>query len=323
MTTPARDRPGLGTLFASPQGLVEDLRPGDYAFFGVPYDLSSPGLLGARHGPAACRDGSGYYAVFRPSFEEITTARKLDFPLAIDLGDAPIRPLDWSTTDAILHEYIRSVLSAGAVPVAIGGDHLVTAPLAAGFGAHVRERGGEPAYVQFSRRLDLGGEHPILGQAWRGATATLVGGRGFDAGRMAWVGVNGYLPTDEWARVKDESLNVVTLEELRRDGVGDSVRRVLEAVGAAPRDTYVSVDLDVLDGAYVPHTDEPTFDGLTNVELLSAIDVLNETGVGAFDVTGLNPHPEPSAITGARFTAWLILRFICRQSPIELETADG
>ena len=36
---------------------------------------------------------------------------------------------------------------------------------------------------------------------------------------------------------------------------------------------YVSIDFDVMDGGIVAATADPCFDGLTNVELLKAVDI--------------------------------------------------
>ena len=322
MTTAARDLPGVGTLFAAPHAAVEDLRPGDYAYYGIPYDLSSDGLAGARHGPLACRDASQYYAVFRPSFEEITTARVIDFPETIDLGDAPVFPLDWDESRGRLSAWITDILARGAVPVGIGGDYFATSAFAPAFAATVTARGGTPAFLRLSGRLDLGDEHPSLGVLWHGRTTrTIVESNAFDATRVTLFGANDYIPDGDWTFAKASGVQVFPLHEIRATGPATALRQAIDVMGVDPRDVYVSIDIDVVDGAYAPNTDEPVFDGLTNVELLGIADILNERRFGALDVTGINPHVEPSSITAARFAAWLILRLTGRQRPLEANRA--
>lgn len=318
MTTAARDLPGVGTLFASPHAAVQDLRAGDFAYFGVPYDLSSDGLAGARHGPQACREASQYYAVFRPSFEEITTARAIDFADAIDLGDAPVRPLDWGDSRVRLTAWMHAIVGAGAVPVGIGGDYFATSVLAPAFATAVAARGGSPGFLRFSGRLDVAEEHASLGVLWHGRTTrTILESGAFDPARIALMGASDYIRDEEWAFAMGSHMAVVPLDQMRASGPPAALREVLARLNVAPGDLYVSIDLDVIDGAYVPNTDEPVFDGLTNVEFLGLADMLNEHGFGALDVTGLNPHVEPASITGARFAAWMLLRLTGRQRPLE------
>ncbi len=322
MTTLARALPGVGTLFAAPHAAIDDLQPGDYAVYGIPYDLSTEGLAGARHGPQACRDASQYYAVFRPSFEEVTTGRAIDFPEVIDLGDAPVRPLDWDDTRPRLAGWIAGITARGAIPVGIGGDYFATSVLAPSFAASVAARGGSAAFLRLSSHLDLGEEHPVLGVFWHGRTTrTILESGALAVERTALFGANGYVPDSEWAFAARNNVPVIPLHEARRTSPAATVRDLIAALGVEPRDLYVSIDLDVVDGAYVPDTDDPVFGGLSNVELLGIADAINAYGFGAIDITGLNPHVEPSAITGARFAAWLVLRLIGRQRPLEVTGA--
>ncbi len=318
----ATPRPGFGTLFESPQGTVEELRPGTVAFLGVPFDLSCSDRAGARLGPAACRAASAYYAVFGGAFEEITTGRLLRVPAAVDLGDVAVHPHDWDATEVILRRTVAAVVGAGGRPVTIGGDHFVTSALVAGFREGLRSSTGRAGYVQFSSQLDLGTEDRVWGSVWRGATARrIIESHAVEPGNMVWVGTNGYVRSDQLAFAREHDLAVFTLDDVRAQGIAAVTRRAIEIAGRGCDSAYVSIDLDVLDGGYMPTTSRPSFRGLTDVELLTAADVLGEGGVGALDVTGLNPTVESAAITGARFAAWLILRFISEQSPIA--TAGG
>jgi arginase family enzyme len=59
------------------------------------------------------------------------------------------------------------------------------------------------------------------------------------------------------------------MHEVRDLGIREVVARALRAVGAGP--AYLTVDIDVLDPAFVPGTGTPEPGGLTSAELLWAV----------------------------------------------------
>jgi agmatinase len=59
------------------------------------------------------------------------------------------------------------------------------------------------------------------------------------------------------------------MHDVRDLGIKDVVARALEAVGEGP--AYLTVDVDVLDPAFVPGTGTPEPGGLTSADLLWAV----------------------------------------------------
>ena len=51
-------------------------------------------------------------------------------------------------------------------------------------------------------------------------------------------------------------------------------------------------------------------DGLTNTELLRAMDVLRRTKTGALGLVGLTPTVTMHSVAGQRFGVWLVIRFL-------------
>ena len=52
---------GLLTFIGAPTGTIEELTPGMFGVFGVPYDVSAPDQLGPRLAPKAYRETSTYF----------------------------------------------------------------------------------------------------------------------------------------------------------------------------------------------------------------------------------------------------------------------
>ncbi|MCH9037599.1 MAG: agmatinase family protein [Chloroflexi bacterium] len=309
--------PGITTFLGLPEGDVEHLKEGMVAIAGVSYDLSCTSRIGARYGPRAIRDSSRYYtgAFERSDLVEITTGGRMKMSSRLkilDLGDLNVYPLDWPRSEASLRDSMYQMALTGATPVILGGDHFITYPLVQGYADAIKERSGRSiGYIQFSSRLDLGDEDPVWGRVWRGATARRI----LDSGavppsNMVWVGVNGYLPSEDWEMAQERGLSVFTLKDVRERGILEVAEQAAEIAGEGCQAIYVSVDFDVLDGAYVPTTGSTGFDGLTNVELLKVMDLFQRTKVGALDLTGLNPTVNMTSATGQRFGAWLVIRYL-------------
>jgi arginase family enzyme len=314
---PYPDTPGILTFLGAPEGDVEHLEDGMVAVAGVSYDLSTTGRIGARFAPRAYRETSQYYAsaFAQDEMVEIITgdrmrrARRLRL---LDLGDLTVYPLEWARTEVALREAIAKIVGRGALPIILGGDQLVTAPLVQGFAAAVRERTGRGAgYIQFSSQLDLGEVDPTWGAVWRGTAARRILDSGaVEPRNMAWIGTNGYLRLEDWEFAKKNELAVFSLEAVRRDGIVEVVERAVETAGEGCAAIWVSIDFDVLDGGYVAMQSAPRFDGLTNTDLLRAMDVLRRTKTGALGLVGLTPTVTMHSVAGQRFGVWLVIRFL-------------
>ena len=309
--------PGISTFLRAPQGGLEDLTEGMIAVAGVSYDLSCTSRIGARFAPRAIRQESDYYGGYFSGGDlvEITTGQRMRSPKTvkvIDLGDLNVYPVEWDKTAAALRESMHQIARTGALPIILGGDHFITYPLVQGFADAVIEGGGKKVgYIQFSSQLDLGDRDPVWGSVWRGATARRIMDSGaVDNKNMVWVGTHGYIRSAQWELAQELGLNVFTLDDIRRQGIASVAKQAAEIAGDGCDSVYLSIDYDVMDGGYVAMTAAPLFDGITNVELLKAMDVLRRTKVGAMDLVGINPTVEMVSATGQRFAAWLVVRFI-------------
>ena len=104
----------------------------DIAVLGVPTDEGSPYLPGSRFGPRRIREhslrfgSSGYY----DGREDRTfLTPELEGGRLVDAGDVDVRPTNSEATWANITASLRQILNKGALPVVIGGDHAVSAPI--------------------------------------------------------------------------------------------------------------------------------------------------------------------------------------------------
>ena len=308
---------GLMTFIGAPTGVIDDLSPGMFGVFGVPYDVSSPDQIGPRVAPKAYRETSTYFQMMtaRDSTlveinSRLTTDTNVMRALVRDLGDLPVSHVDWEIMSSTLRNAAHSITARGAVPVALGGDYFITYPLVQGY---MEATGGSIGYIQLSSRFNLGYRDPVWGDVWRGATARrLLDSETVRPENMVFIGANGYVPLDQWQMVERLPATVITAEQVRARGIPDVISEAIEHASDGCSGVFVGIDIDVMDGGYVAMTGTPRFDGLRNVDLFEAMPLLARGPVGAVSLCGLNPLIETMSLvkTGQRCGVEMLIRFI-------------
>ena len=263
----------------------------DVAIVGAPMDDLVSDRPGARLAPRAIRAASSppgpHLEVGIDAFAELRV---------VDFGDAPVIPADAVTSHAAIEATVGQVLAAGVLPVVLGGDHSITEPsIRACAGTH-----GPVGLVHFDTHTDTGEE--VFGVEFSHGTfiRRLVDQGHLDGSRYAQIGLRGYWPgPEEFGWQAEHGITSLFMHDVRDLGIREVVRRAIAAVGPGP--TYLTVDVDVLDPAFVPGTGTPEPGGMTAVDLLLAVrtvaaeleligaDVVEviPTGVGTDDYSAL------------------------------------
>ena len=122
-----------GSFYKVPWALDEEAISGagaDIAIVGAPYDEGTSARPGARFGPMAIR--SAHVTTGSPwAWSLQTEASPFDALTVVDAGDAPVVPGRPERSLRVIHEKVRRVARAGAIPIVLGGDHSITFPSAA------------------------------------------------------------------------------------------------------------------------------------------------------------------------------------------------
>ncbi|MGH3115002.1 MAG: arginase family protein, partial [Gaiellaceae bacterium] len=159
---------------------------------------------------------------------------------------------------------------------------------------------GPVGVVHFDTHTDTGTE--VFGVEVSHGTPfyRLVEQGSLEARRYVQVGLRGYWPGEaEFAWQTERGITSFFMHDVRELGIGEVVRRAVEALGAGP--VFLTVDVDVLDPAFAPGTGTPEPGGMTTVDLLWAartvaaeLDLVGAdvvevipTAVGSADVTAL------------------------------------
>jgi agmatinase len=263
----------------------------DVAIVGAPTDDLVSDRPGARFGPRAIRAAS---CPPGPHLEaKVDAMAELRM---VDYGDAPVVPADAARTHEAIERTVGEVVSAGAIPIVLGGDHSIAEPDIRACAA----RHGPLGLVHFDTHTDTGTE--VFGVEVSHGTPMyrLVEQGHIDPKRYAQIGLRGYWPgPTEFAWQEEQGITSFFMHDVRELGIREVIERTLGLVGAGP--TYVTVDVDVLDPAFAPGTGTPEPGGMTSGDLLWACRTVAErlelvgaevvevipTAPGSADITAL------------------------------------
>ena len=263
----------------------------DVAIVGAPTDDLVSDRAGARFGPRAIRADSCPPGRHLEAKVDAMAELKL-----VDYGDAPVVPADAVRTHEAIERTVGEVVTAGAIPIVLGGDHSIAEP-------DIRAcatRHGPLGLIHFDTHTDTGTE--VFGVEVSHGTPMyrLVEQGHVDPRRYVQIGLRGYWPgPKEFAWQEEHGVTSFFMHDVRELGIKAVVERTLEVVGAGP--AYVTVDVDVLDPAFAPGTGTPEPGGMTSGDLLWACRTIAErlelvgaevvevipTVVGSADITAL------------------------------------
>ena len=248
---------GLASFFRAPY--TENLAEADIGIIGVPFDGGVTNRAGARHGPRAVRDQSSLLRHINAAtgISPFTTAR------VRDLGDAWIeQPYELQGAHAEIAEFFTTVIAAGIIPLAVGGDHSISLPILRAL-AKTRPVG----MVHIDAHCDTGDDY--LGSRFHhGAPfSRAVEESLLDPKRVIQIGIRGTTnDPDMWGFSARSGMRVLGMEEFHDTGWQAATAEARRVVGRGP--VYLSFDIDSLDPAHAPGTGTPEAGGITALEAI-------------------------------------------------------
>lgn len=271
---------GYTELFASQSnvfsGFQKSFDEAEYIILGVPFDFTSTYRTGARFGPNAIREASLNIETY--SFR---TGLDLEDLRLHDLGNLHVSA-NAEQTMVRLGQVVKEILEHDKKPVVIGGEHTITFGVLKGLGSKAQKT----VFISFDAHLDLRDEY--MGLKLSHTTFMRRINHEVKPAQIIEVGTRAACK-EELQYAEKTGIKFLTTNNIRKEGVEQTVT-ILKKNLEKFQNVYVSIDMDVLDPAYAPATQNPEPDGLMTQTLLDILCSVCDKRVVGFDLVEVAPN---------------------------------
>jgi len=282
---------GINTFLKAPY--AEDVRTVgryDAAVLGVPFDGGTTYRPGTRFGPQGMRRIS---ALYTPYNYEMGVDLREQMTLC-DAGDVFTIPANLEKTFDQVSRAMSHVVSSGAFPVILGGDHSIGFPTVRGLAACTSKRIG---IIHFDRHADIQEkdlDERMHTTPWYHATEL----PNVPATNLVQIGIGGWqVPREAVEQIRKRNTNVLTLRDVEEMGLDKVAEVALDLAWKDADAVYLSFDIDCVDCGFVPGTGWPEPGGFLPREALSLVGKVAAEGLCGMEVVEVSPPYDTSDIT--------------------------
>jgi guanidinopropionase len=290
---------GIASFFRVPH--TESLADVDIGLIGVPFDGGVTNRTGTRHGPRAVREQS----TLLRRINAATGVRPFETARVRDLGDCWIeQPYALEGALDEIAEFYRGVVSAGVVPLSIGGDHAISLPILRAVAAR-----GPVGMIHIDAHCDTGNDY--LGSRFHhGAPFRRAAEEGLlDPKRVIQIGIRGSSnDPDMWGFSLRSGMRVLSMEEFHDKGWQFAAEEAQRVAAGGP--VYLSYDIDSLDPSQAPGTGTPEAGGITVLEAMRLLRALRGIDFVGGDLVEVSPPFDVGGITAFN-GASLLFEMLC------------
>jgi agmatinase len=300
------------TFMKAPLAAAHDLRPGDIAVVGLPWEGTKVSRLGCRFGPRAIREATyvtGYLlqSLHGGGLTDMETGEVLtpaNRHRLVDLGDLGLFHADVHETMRVIGDGIAPIVASGALPVILGGDHFISYPSIMGVREGLRRAGRNDhvGYVHIDAHMDLLDELPWFGKFSSGSQVRrLIDSTTLDPATMLMIGVGGALPKVEVDFALSSGIGLLRRHEVQQaKSITDTVKQAAaDRVGGCDA-IYLTIDIDVNDRSFAPGTGAAgAAGGLLPIQFLEVLAALRSLPLVGIDIVEVAPNLDPSGRTAS------------------------
>lgn len=221
----------------------------------------------------------------------------------LDLEEIHLDNSDLESANNLIYKNAFEIFEEKTKIIFLGGDHSISYSLTRAFFDYCQNAGKEPCLIIFDAHPDLmpASEFPtheewlrkLIDEGFPMQNILLVGTRNSDE--------------KEFEFLRKNKMRVISMNQMF-ENLEDSCDIIMEFT--KDKETYLSIDIDVLDPAFAPATGYPEPGGLTTREFLHIIQRLNKIkNLKAIDIVEINPEKDADKRTikiGAKILSELI-----------------
>ncbi|WP_040978457.1 agmatinase [Oceanobacillus jeddahense] len=262
----------------------------DVAILGIPYDMGTQWRSGTKMGPRGIREAStlfsfGLKGAYDPERDDMYLTPQIRIN---DCGDVDMVHGDLEQCFDNIENSVRKIVSGGAMPVLLGGDHSITIPFARGL-----ESLGPFHVIQIDAHLDwadhrsgqrLGQGSPIrrMSEMSHVKGITSLGIRGVGSSRR-----------EDFEDARNYGNVIISPKNMREMGLKEVINQLPEG-----ERFFVTIDIDGLDPSISHGTGTPSPGGLFYDEINEILEGIAKRGdVIAFDLVEVSPPYDPTGVT--------------------------
>lgn len=270
-------------------------QPPRFTVLGVPIDSTTTGAPGTRYGPSAIRAAS---ANLRYTLDPLTQTPLGFYDYSMrrsilsgasfaDAGDLYISPGEgMMTIYPRLSQFTRELIENGSIPIVLGGDHSITAAVLSAYQSTPLQIIHLDAHTDLGT-LEIDGLHGLH----HGNVFSYALKHNPNIKQIVQLGLRGFVEANIKTQIpKVHSIGMDVLR-LNPDRVFDSLDPDIP--------TYLTIDIDVVDPCFAPHTGAPVPYGLYPAALKDLLIRIGEqyplVGIDLVEVTGEGHGPNRTA----------------------------
>lgn len=274
----------------------------EVAILGAPFDFGTQFRAGARFGPRGIREASTLFSFGHGgAYDFEDDATYLDDNIRIvDLGDVDIIHTNTEQSHKNIEAGVKKILSAGALPVIIGGDHSINIPIINAY------KDQKPFHlIQIDAHLDFVDErHGVKfghGNPMKRATE-----KPYITG-LTQIGIRNVSSTakEGYEDAQSKGSDIISVRQQRKLGVLKTIKRI-----KGSKRVYVTIDIDAFCPSIAPGTGTPSHGGFLYYEVLEMLqEISKKHEVIGVDLVEVAPDYDQSGSTSI-LAAQLLMNFI-------------
>ncbi len=293
---------GHATFAKAPPCLDWDKIEADIAIIGAPFDFGTQYRAGARFGPRALREAStlfsfGHAGAYDHEDDVVYLPPSVRM---VDMGDADIVHTNTEKSHDNIEFAVKQALSAGALPVVLGGDHSVNIPAINAFTDQEHFH-----LVQIDAHLDFVDERHGVRNG-HGNCMIRAAEKDYVTG-LSQIGIRNVSSTarEGYEKAREMGSDILSVRQARKLGTEALLQRIPES-----KRYYVTIDIDGFDPSIAPGTGTPSHGGFLYYEVLELLQGLCRKGkVVGIDLVEVSPDHDPAGVTGF-LGAQVLLNFL-------------
>ena len=274
----------------------------EVAILGAPFDFGTQFRAGARFGPRGIREASTLFSFGHGgAYDFEDDATYLDENIRIvDLGDVDIIHTNTEQSHKNIEAGVKKILSAGALPVIIGGDHSINIPIINAY------KDQKPFHlIQIDAHLDFVDERHGV-KFGHGNPMKRASEKPYITG-LTQIGIRNVSSTSKegYEDAQSKGSDIISVRRQRKLGVLKTIKRI-----KGSKRVYVTIDIDAFCPSIAPGTGTPSHGGFLYYEVLEMLqEISKKHEVIGVDLVEVAPDYDQSGSTSI-LAAQLLMNFI-------------